>query len=183
MTAGPDPGTVTGPVPPRPETPAVTGPALRSVMRRWATGVALVTATPQGRPTGCTASSFTSVSLSPPLVLVSLRRSSRTLAAITGQGAFGINLLGRHHQDLADRFATAPAEQRFAGIGHRLVRDVPVIDEAMAALVCRVERTVAAADHLLVLGQPLWCDRNGAADPLVHFGSHYQCLAVGSEPA
>ncbi|MFH8384322.1 flavin reductase family protein [Kitasatospora sp. NPDC018058] len=171
---------MTGPVTPRPETPTVTGPALRSVMRRWATGVALVTATAQGRPTGCTASSFTSVSLSPPLVLVSLYRSSRTLAAITSQGAFGINLLGRHHQDLADRFATAPAERRFAGIGHRLVQDVPVIDEAMATLVCRVERTVAAADHLLLLGQPIWCDQHGAADPLVHFGSHYQCLAVGS---
>jgi flavin reductase (DIM6/NTAB) family NADH-FMN oxidoreductase RutF len=149
-------------------------------MRRWATGVAVVTATAQGRPTGCTASSFTSVSLSPPLVLVSLYRSSRTLAAIAGHGAFGINLFGRQHRDPADRFATAPAEQRFGGVGHRLVRDVPVIDEAMAALVCRVEHTVAAADHLLVLGQPVWCDQRGVADPLVHFGSHYQCLAVGS---
>ncbi|MFE9423196.1 flavin reductase family protein [Kitasatospora sp. NPDC006697] len=167
MTARPDPG-------------AVTGPALRSVLRRWATGVALVTATAQGRPTGCTASSFTSISLSPPLVLVSLDRGSRTLAAITGAGAFGINLLGRHHRDLAERFATAPADRRFDGVGHRLVREVPVVDGAMAALVCRLERTVAAADHLLVLGQPVWCDQRGTADPLVHFGSHYQCLAVGT---
>jgi flavin reductase (DIM6/NTAB) family NADH-FMN oxidoreductase RutF len=155
----------------------VTGPALRRFMRRWATGVAVVTTTAQDRPTGCTANSFTSVSLTPPLVLVSLAQQSRTLASIMRHGAFGVCLLGRRQRGLADRFASAPPEDRFTGVAHRTVDGVPVLTDAMAAMACRVEHTIAAADHVLVLGRPTWCDCDGSPDPIVHFGSHYQSLA------
>jgi len=155
----------------------VTGPALRRFMRRWATGVAVVTATDEGRPTGCTANSFTSVSLTPPLVLVSLAEQSRTLGSITRHGAFGVSLLGRRQRDLADRFATAPTGERFAGVDHTLVDGTPVLTGAMAAMVCQVEHAIPAADHVLVLGRPTWCDCDGSPDPIVHFGSHYQSLA------
>jgi 3-hydroxy-9,10-secoandrosta-1,3,5(10)-triene-9,17-dione monooxygenase reductase component len=72
----------------------VDGPALRAFMRNWPGGVAIVTARRGRQPIGCTVTAFISVSLNPPLVLVSLAEQSRTRSAITAQGAFGVNVIG-----------------------------------------------------------------------------------------
>ncbi|MCX4469267.1 flavin reductase family protein [Micromonospora sp. NBC_01655] len=150
----------------------VSGPELREFMRNWATGVAVVTSRLAGRPVGCTVNAFTSVSLRPPLLLVSLARTSRTLTAITAEGGFAVNLLDRRQRDLADRFATATGD-RFAGVAHRTVDGLPLLDGAMAVAVCAVTQFIGAADHMLVLGSPYWCEAGDDADPALFLGGRY----------
>lgn len=150
----------------------VTGSVLRRFMRNWATGIAVVTSSLGAQPVGCTVNAFTSVSLSPPLLLISLSGRSRTLAAIRAREAFGVNILGYRQRDLVERFATGTGD-RFAGVPHRRELDVPVLDGVEASTVCAVERIIAAADHVLVLGRPRWCEQRDTGEPLVFFhGSH-----------
>jgi 3-hydroxy-9,10-secoandrosta-1,3,5(10)-triene-9,17-dione monooxygenase reductase component len=159
---------------------AVTGPDFRRFMRSWATGVVVVTGSLARRPAGCTVNSFTSVSLRPPLLLVSLSERSHTLAAITERATFGISVLGWEQRHLGERFA-AP-DDRFAGVRYRLENGVPLLDDAMATAVCTVERLIVAADHVLVLGRPQWCESAGDTDPVVFFNGRYQTVRVVPEP-
>jgi flavin reductase (DIM6/NTAB) family NADH-FMN oxidoreductase RutF len=154
---------------------AVSGPAFRRFMRSWATGVAVVT-TVAGLPVGCTVNALTSVSLRPPLLLISLGEHSNTLVAIKASGRFAANLLGAGQRHLAERFA-APVEDRFAGVPYRLAHGVPIIDGTIAATVCAVDRTVPAADHVLVLGRPLWCGGDDRPNPAIFFGGGYRTAA------
>jgi 3-hydroxy-9,10-secoandrosta-1,3,5(10)-triene-9,17-dione monooxygenase reductase component len=155
---------------------AVTGDALRRFMRGWPTGLAVVTASADGRPAGCAVNAFVSVSLHPPLLLISLSEHSRTLSAITGLGFFGVNVLAGHQRALAMSFSAA-SDDRFGDVPYRWEHGVPVLSEATAAVVCEVDRVVAAADHMLVFGRPLWCACGGAASPLVFAAGAYYVLS------
>src|SRR5271166_2634439 len=74
---------------------------------RFATGVTITTALrPDGSPVGLTVSSFTSLSLDPPLILVSIHRDCRALADLRTDGFFGVNILAAHQQSLSLRFAS-----------------------------------------------------------------------------
>jgi 3-hydroxy-9,10-secoandrosta-1,3,5(10)-triene-9,17-dione monooxygenase reductase component len=158
-----------------PETLAITGQDLRSFMRRWPGGVAVVTSASGGVPAGCTVNSFISVSLRPPLVLVCLALQSKTLAAINECELFGINVLTDGQRILAERFAAGPAD-RFAGLTYQWKLGIPLLDHTCSAAVCRVERSIAAADHAMLLGRPLWCAAGDRIDPLVFAGGTYWAL-------
>lgn len=150
----------------------------RRFMRMWATGIAVVTSRSSTLPVGCTVTALTSVSLDPPLLLISLDHRSNTLAALMKQRRFGLNLLAAHQSRLAARFATASSD-RFGGVAHELIENVPILDGALAAAVCRVERTIAVADHVLVLGFPGWCGGSGRErdrPPLIRFDGASQPL-------
>ncbi|HTI23526.1 MAG TPA: flavin reductase family protein [Kutzneria sp.] len=152
----------------------LTGADFRAFMRAWPTGVAVVTSTAGPEPVGCTVNTFTSVSLCPPLLLISLARHSGTLAAITRRESFGVNVIGFADRQLATRFATGG--DRFAGVSWRARLGIPVLDAAMAAVVCDVHQVVEVADHVLVIGRPRWCDRRDGGDPLVFFDADHHRL-------
>ncbi|MGC4891645.1 flavin reductase family protein [Micromonospora sp. DT227] len=154
----------------------VSGPLLREFMRNWATGVAVVTSRADGRPVGCTVNAFTSVSLSPPLLLVSLGRASRTLAALTAEGGFAVNLLSRRQCHLADQFA-GRVPDRFAGVPYRDRDGLPLLDGALAVAVCTVSQVIGVADHTLVLGAPYWCESRVGVEPAVFFGGGYRAVS------
>jgi flavin reductase (DIM6/NTAB) family NADH-FMN oxidoreductase RutF len=151
----------------------VPAPEFRGFMRRWATGVAIVTSAIGGRPTGCTVNAFTSVSLDPPLLLVSLSRDSNTLATIRAYGVFAVNLLAWRQRELATRFAVA-GDDRFRGVEHRWEYGVPVIADVTAATVCAVAREIPVADHVLLLGHPLWCQQISQEDPVLFVDGGYR---------
>jgi flavin reductase (DIM6/NTAB) family NADH-FMN oxidoreductase RutF len=155
------------------EETVVTGAELREFMRSWATGVAVVTSALAASPIGCTVNAFTSVSLDPPLLMISLAETSRTLAVITARQAFGVNLLAAHQDRLAARFAGAPGD-RFAGVGYRMECGVPVLTGVLAAVVCAVVHTIPIGDHVLLFGRPLWRGAATGADPAVFFGGRYR---------
>lgn len=101
------------------ERSAVDPGRFRALMRRFATGVTVVTCPGPDGPEGITVNAFTSVSLRPPRVLVCLNRGSRTLRTIIAAERFAVNVLGWKQRELAARFAdkTRTPAQRCAGIG------------------------------------------------------------------
>jgi flavin reductase (DIM6/NTAB) family NADH-FMN oxidoreductase RutF len=154
--------------------PALTGADFRAFMRTWPTGIAVVTSTAGQDPVGCTVNAFTSISLRPPLLMISLALRSGTLAAIRRRESFGVNVLGFAHRRLAARFATGG--DRFAGVPWSTHLGIPVLDAATAAAVCDVRQVVEVADHVLVFGSPCWCAQRGEDDPLVFFDSAHRQL-------
>jgi flavin reductase (DIM6/NTAB) family NADH-FMN oxidoreductase RutF len=133
------------------------GPGLSrslSLYRRLAAGVSVVTARgddPAAALAGMTASSVTSVSLRPALLLVSVANRSRTLAAIRSRRAFAVHLLREDQRELAGRFA-APADRQVSDLAVRTVLGVPVLTDVLAWSVCLLEAEHAHGDHTLVIG-------------------------------
>jgi flavin reductase (DIM6/NTAB) family NADH-FMN oxidoreductase RutF len=143
---------------------------------KFPTGVTIVTVLDaQGSPHGMTASSFTSVSLDPPLVLVCVDHSAYVLEHLRRSEHLGINVLSEGQHDLSMRFARR-GEDRFEGVewyaGHN---GVPLIPGILAALECGMHRMVDAGDHAIVIAQVLRVSyRDGR--PLVYYGSGYHTL-------
>lgn len=128
----------------------------RAVMGAFPTGVIVVaTLAPDGTPRGLTTQSFLSVSTEPPLLLVSLDKSSRTLPAILAANAFAVSFLAAGRDELARRFASKH-EDKFSGVSWvpaPAAKGAPVLeDDCIAYAACLVERTIDAGDHILIIG-------------------------------
>ncbi|GAU65800.1 putative NADH-dependent flavin oxidoreductase [Streptomyces sp. NBRC 110611] len=126
----------------------------KDVMARFPTGVAIVTTCDEaGEPHGLTVSSFCSVSLDPPLVLICVAKSARCFPAFERGGEFAVSILRRHHTELARRFATSTAG-KFAGGGFtRTQRGGVIVEDALAALECLVDARHDAGDHVILVGK------------------------------
>ncbi|MCM8745248.1 flavin reductase family protein [Thermomicrobium sp. CFH 73360] len=147
----------------------------RRTLGRFATGVTVVTvARPEG-PHGMTANAFLSVSLDPPLVLVSVDRRARMHAYLGETSRYGVSILARDQEIAARHFAGKP-QPGFDPV-FRWVAGVPLLEGAVAQLVCDVWERVAAGDHTLVLGRVRWLDY-WDREPLVFFGGDFRCLEV-----
>jgi flavin reductase (DIM6/NTAB) family NADH-FMN oxidoreductase RutF len=139
--------------------------AFRGCVGEFATGVAVVTAEHEEVPAGMTLNSFTSVSLEPLLVLVSLGNGSRTLHAARASGRFAVSFLARGQTQIALDFSQPWAPFPVGHVG-RDREGFLSVDGAVAVLRCRVERIEEAGDHALVLGE-VASIAHGGGDPLV----------------
>jgi flavin reductase (DIM6/NTAB) family NADH-FMN oxidoreductase RutF len=129
---------------------------------------------------GMTASAFASVSLTPPLVLVCLDKSSRTLTLLRESGAFAVNVLAAGQEDASRAFAR-PGVKPFASVPHhRGDNGAPVLDGAIAVLECTTYRVFEAGDHELVLGEVTAAVVPGG-DPLVFYDGAYRSLRPASD--
>jgi flavin-dependent trigonelline monooxygenase, reductase component len=128
--------------------------ALRDAFGCFMTGVTVVTTIDAtGKPQGFTANSFSSVSLDPPLLLVSLANSSRNLDIFTAGGGFAINILSEGQKDISGTFAR-PSEDRFANVYWRKGPvGSPLIAGVSAWFDCTLEQTVLAGDHTILIGR------------------------------
>ena len=152
---------------------------LRHAQRQWPTGVAIVAVSHQGVRHGMTVSSFTSLSLEPPWVLISLDRSSRTYHLVAEAGHFGVIFLSGQQRAISERFARreTEAEDRFAGLEtHTLVSGAPFLAGGLGSLDCRVVTTIEAGSNTLFIGEVL-AARSGEGElPLVYFNRQYRQL-------
>lgn len=147
----------------------------KSVMGRFATGVTVVTTCDGERPAGVTVNAFASVSLDPPLVMVSIDKRSHMHDLVARVGFFAANILGAHQQDTSRRFAgqTGDRNERFRQTPfHEGVTGAPILDEAIAHVECRVVAVYPGGDHSIFLGR---VEALGAAtgDPLVYYRARY----------
>lgn len=170
-------GAETVPRAPRAEWPDERPEHLRRILRRIAVPVAVVTAAGPSGYSGMTATSVTSVSLSPPTMLACLWAASRTMAAIAATGRFAINYLATGQEDVGARFANAGAA-RVPGDAPALVCDVPVVAGSLASIVCEVVALHESADHQVVVGRVLHSVGRDAL-PLLRFERRY--VGWGSE--
>lgn len=153
---------------------------LRQAMRFWVTGVTVVTAAHQSVQHGMTVSSFTSLSLTPAQVLVSLAQNTRTHDLVARSHFFGISILAINQQDVSDRFAgrIADEQNRLAGLEtFTLSSGAPMITGGLAHLDCRVVTTLGSGTHTIFIGEVLAARNNVEdGDPLVYFNRAYKKL-------
>jgi flavin reductase (DIM6/NTAB) family NADH-FMN oxidoreductase RutF len=150
----------------------------RAVMAGVATPVSVVTTLSGGHPHGTTVSAFASLSMDPPMVLVSLDRGSGLLARLAVGGVFGVNVLGRDQAPLALAFARKGVKD-FDGVGWEVDSGAPRLTGSPGWLACRVTQLVEGGDHVIVLGE-VGRAATAAGPPLTYhartFGTH---AAVG----
>ncbi|MEU7008904.1 flavin reductase family protein [Streptomyces sp. NPDC046332] len=149
---------------------------LRSVFRRHAAGVAVITA--QGdRPVGFTATSLSSVAADPPLLSFGVGTGSSSWPVLAEAEYVGVHILGEHQRELAGTFARSGADR----FGHPTrwsegPEGVPILDDVLAWLVCRVVARVPAGDHRLVIAQAVVGDPAGAGRPLLYHQGRFNAL-------
>jgi flavin reductase ActVB len=150
---------------------------LKDVMARFPTGVAIVTTRDEtGSPHGLTVSSFCSVSLDPPLVLVCVAKSANCFPVFVRARDFAVSILRERHVDLARRFAKRSAD-KFAGGGFvRTPRGSVIVDNALAAVECSVERQHDAGDHVILVGGVVDQLLADAGQPAVYFDRQFTAI-------
>jgi flavin reductase (DIM6/NTAB) family NADH-FMN oxidoreductase RutF len=144
-------------------------------MARVCTPVSVVTAMSGLLPHGTTVSAFASLSMQPPMVLVSLDQTSDLLRLISQTRQFGVNVLASTQADLARTFARKGGTDKFSGVIWHIDAGVPRIPEAAGFLACHASDLVDAGDHVIVLGTVL-AAATAEKHPLTYhargFGTH-----------
>ncbi len=154
----------------------------RQVLGHFATGVTVITVRdPDGRPTGLTASAFTSVSLDPPLILVCVDHKSQSYPALIVSKTFAVNILSLDQEAVSRRFATTKIENKFEGVPFTLSPlGLPLIDSALAQLECATVNIHPEGDHSIFIGR-VERSQSAAGAPLVYYRGRYDRLS-GATP-
>jgi flavin reductase (DIM6/NTAB) family NADH-FMN oxidoreductase RutF len=151
----------------------------KSGMRRFASGVALITSTDAGQRAGLIATAISSVSTSPPTLLVCVNRNASVHDVIVRSATFGVCLLSTADLALVDVFSNSArrAERFTSGDWHTLITGAPLLASALASFDCRVVQRLAHESHTIFLGEVLQvrlAERD--ADPLLYMGSAFRWL-------
>ena len=152
---------------------------LRQALRSWATGVTVVTSRVGDQVHGMTVSSFTSVSLTPPLVLVSLQMDTRTHGMVAESDVFAVTILCEGQQGISNRFADpyTDTDYRFAGVEtYTLVTGAPLIGGGLAHFDCKVIHVQPAATHTIFIGEVVAVNILNDETPLIYFNRGYHTL-------
>lgn len=147
----------------------------RQTLGRFASGVTVVTARDAGQRRGMTANAFVSVSLTPPLILVSVDHRAHMHALLSEEAVtrFGVSVLNSTQRHLSDHFAGRPGpEEAVPWFDHE---GLPLIGGSVAQLVCRKQQAIPAGDHTLFLGLVEY-SRYTDDDPLLYFRGQYHEL-------
>jgi len=153
---------------------------LRQSMRAWSSGVTIVTAATANEEHGMTVSSFTSVALEPPLIIISLQTDSRTHDLVSQANAFGVTILAQDQRELSERFAGhgSDEENRLAGVEtETLVTGAPFIMGGLAYLDCRVSQAIPVGTNTLFLAEVVAVRGDGGGQPLVYHDRQYRTLS------
>ncbi len=144
--------------------------SFREALAGFPSGVTVVTTRDgDGTPRGFTATAFASVSADPPMVLACLATSAECYPAFAVSDRFGISILADHHSDVASRFATRGVEKFASSPFRDADSGVPVLEEAVSTLDCRVHERIAAGDHMILLGDVVGCETYDGHQPLLYF--------------
>jgi flavin reductase (DIM6/NTAB) family NADH-FMN oxidoreductase RutF len=153
---------------------------LKEVMRRWASGVAVVTSICGSARAGTTISSLASLSLDPPLILINLASENPTQTMIQEAGFFGITLLGNDQKTISDLFAgyNKAIKDRFEGLKtFNLKSGVPLIEGGIAYLDCRLYHCYKMPKSRVLVGEVIAGQVGEAELPLVFLNRNYVNLA------
>ena len=148
----------------------------RDVMGTFTTGVTIITTLEKKIPYGITANSFTSVSLSPPLVMFCLGKSSTNFDAFMNSDCFAVNILTAKQDALSAHFATFEGD-RFDGLNYSTWETgAPILENVVSAIDCRREATHDAGDHVIMVGLVVRAEVQNQSSPLLYFKGGYERL-------
>ncbi len=149
---------------------------LRIAMRSWSAGVTVVTAQHEGRRHGMTVNSFTSISIDPALIIISLQKNTKTHEFVTKSGAFGLTMLSARQTQISDLFAgrVPEVEDRFEGLHtETLVTGSPLLAGGLAWLDCRIQQMVDAGSNTLIIAEVVAARSLSEEAPLVYHNRGY----------
>lgn len=146
--------------------------AFRHAMGQFASGVTVVTTHDGDVSTGITVSSFASLSLDPPLVLICIDHRGRSHEALADADMFAVNILAEHQEQVAGVFASR-AEDKFAYIAHTFsANGLPLLDDVLATVECRKVNAVPGGDHTIFVGEVVSIATHDRR-PLVYHASRF----------
>jgi flavin reductase (DIM6/NTAB) family NADH-FMN oxidoreductase RutF len=152
-----------------------------AAMRRFATGVAIVTTARDDRVHGFTVNAFASVSAEPPTVLICVNRSATAHPLIAVSQHFCVNVLSLEQRALAERFAGGEPRSRFDGVTYHIgPSGSPILEGTVAHFDCKVTEELTAATHTIFLGEVLEAGWGDGA-PLGYFNRRYRDFAIPAE--
>jgi len=157
----------------------------RAVLGRFPTGVTVVTTCEGTAPVGVTVNAFASISLDPPLVMVSIDKRSHLHIAIPQAAYFAVSILTAEQQDLSRRFAgqTGDRADRFRGVSWRSeATGAPILSDALAWVDCRVEAIYDGGDHSIILGRVVALGAS-SGDPLLYYRGRYGRIELPADIA
>jgi flavin reductase (DIM6/NTAB) family NADH-FMN oxidoreductase RutF len=149
----------------------VTPQTFRQTLGRFASGVTVVTMLQDGETHGITVSAFLSVSLEPPLVLVSIDKKAHSHERMMPAERYGVSILSEGQESLSNHFANRDPN---VVPESEMLHDFPVLKNALAQLVCKTVQKVDAGDHTLFIGELEALAWREDAAPLVYFHGKYQ---------
>ena len=154
----------------------------KEVLAHWASGVCVVTTNADSMLYGLTVSSFSALSLDPPLVLVCLANSNRIVAMIEASQGFAVSILARE-QTAASQYFARPGrlpttdfteiEGQWTPVGQ------PVIAGALAWMVCGLHSVLPVGDHSIVVGKLMLTGVNPGREPLLYYNRGYRTVTPG----
>lgn len=156
--------------------------AFKEAMAHWASGVAVVTAVSpaDGRPVGITVSSFTSLSIAPPQILISVNKRLFTHGVIISTGRFAASILRAEQREWGMRFAgmVPEVDDRFAGIAtFRAATGSPILADALAWVDCEVRHTFDGEDHTVIVGEVVASGSAPDGEPLLYYDRKWHAVA------
>jgi flavin reductase (DIM6/NTAB) family NADH-FMN oxidoreductase RutF len=149
----------------------------RNLLARWASGVSVVTSNDNGLLYGVTVSSFSSLSLDPPLVLVCLASANRMVDMIRTTGGFAVSLLASDQRDASNYFAQPgrPPTPDFTVVeGEWTPSGQPVIAKALAWMTCETHALLPHGDHTIAIGRVTEARVDDAKEPLLYWSRSYR---------
>ena len=149
----------------------VTALDFREAMSRWASGVAVVSVRDAEGVAATTVSSFSSVSLDPPLVVMALQQTSRTLKRVEAAGRFSVSVLSTTQREISVRCAKGEAD----GL---VFDDQAFVQDSLAAMSCALLDVHRYGDHLLLVGRVVGIQRGVEGDPLLYWNRGYRAVTA-----
>ena len=152
----------------------------KSAMRRFATGVTIVTTTGGGTVHGFTANAFASVTADPPMLLICVNRAANSHPIISAAGVFCVNILALDQQNVAERFAQRSAGNKFDALDwHEGTTGSAIIDGSLAYFDCTLAEEHTAGTHTIFIGTVVECGSTSGV-PLGYFDGSYKDFKVES---
>ena len=151
----------------------------RSTLSHWASGVTVVTTQLNEPRVGITASSFSSLSLDPPLILICVAKKLYTHQVIEQSRIFAVNILGVEQLEWGKRFAgmIPELEDRFQGIDvQHAVTGAPILGGALAWLDCTLHDTHQSGDHTIFIGEVVAAHAGAEGNPLLYYHRNWRQL-------
>ncbi|MEU9288558.1 flavin reductase family protein [Streptomyces sp. NPDC048275] len=149
----------------------------RATMGRLATGVNVITTCTGSTPIGMTASAVCTLSLEPLQLIVCIANHLYTRTAIAEHGRFAVNVLGEDSEPLARNFAASKPD-KFVGVETIDGHGVPVLKDAIAAVVCDVAEALPGGDHTIFVGDVRHFEHKVDSRPLLYFAGAFRALGV-----
>jgi flavin reductase (DIM6/NTAB) family NADH-FMN oxidoreductase RutF len=151
----------------------------KNAMAKWASGVTVVTTKYEEQLVGITASSFSSVSLNPPRILICVGKHLYTYQILEKSGTFAVNILGAEHLEWGMRFAGMFPEitDRFEGIETFTAETgSPLLPGVPGWLDCMIAHVYDAGDHAIFVGEVVAAGSQTGSDPILYFDRAWRRL-------